>query len=1510
MSLGRLQNALFSSEVIEKVEVNLRHLIDKILARYSTEFVIYRELLQNSDDAKATEVEIKFETEKSGNDNNINISDKCVRIVFKNNGFLFRPEDWDRLKNIAVGNPDEQKIGAFGVGFYSLFSVCTQTMKFFWDGDQLLIKRRVNEQYDKIWTRFSMDTLEKENKLPEIEAFGRFLATSLCFTGNLNKITVYFNEIQVIHLTKTVHELPSMPIKPEIRTNSPDNLFKLTSVDIFEVQMDVKRLITSPGTPINPYSLEEDSIFLKIASGNVDLNIPDSFCMEMERTTKKRPPKNTKIQMIFTDFDEQSSSSDQNNYASEIFRDLLPFPAQGRIFIGFPTFQTTGCSAHLAARLIPTVERESVDLVDKTLAKYNEGLLRLAGILSRMIYEDELTKISNLYKESFGSSLATFDDGPMKSKFEGLQKYAAHALTHFTFRESTPRKEISTLSESQFFDCTSTPLPILSTCGVLPITSIRIPTPETKPFIKIVPIVPTLLLDQCNEFFKKAEKAKDSSRSIYEVSIKDIFIELESRALNENEMTSLLKWWINYRYKDKATLEKFMKLVTIQVENTKVPLSKISHYLDPNVIPPDVEVPPSVLPYSISKDFKERDILAHFSDWSKLSLVTWARFISAKPLFEQDPTFSEKILGIIAHRFRRISERDQKNIRQYLAKKNCIPTKMGMKMPDQSYFPSADIFPDLAIISCQDRIDDEFFSYLGVRKRVEIHLLCDRLVRQGGWNHMELIKYLVRNEYEDEEIKKLSSKSIWPMESNNNRRFTARELYAPSSQLRDFELPIIVWDDNWNRNSREAKIMLKLGLCEYPPLGKILQLASPITELSIRQKALNYFLENLKTKYSKHYDAKKINIAFLPCTDLNVYAKPSECYTNTECRFMKFNVLHRDLVSRAEDLGVKKDPDRLQILEKLKNEPPDEEKAKSIFGYLSSFHFIYSDWGNLNRTYFIPIRDKKSAQLKYVKPSNCFFKCSDEDFADYFDYINFGEKANKFLRDCGVKDEPSPIDLAELLIESSHEVLKSQGIDKYTAILHKIDHKFSSVQKNNNVLNNLKKLGKCILASSKDIYISDNDIYDKIFEPLSCPPDQSLVRLYKKLGCQSLSSSVTSKSDIKGKILRPTEKSAELQNLIRERAPLFYHEINNNDINKYEQWVRELEVLEVDQIETTHTLAPKNITKVDNFITSCISKCERKLFIRVGESVNYYDVAKSISQLICKRPQLNMIAFVDSLLTKSLDDLRSRGLPVDQLLNLKKNNLYVVENEEISELNPFEEENFSDTDYYEVATETKHFSGKTQKIAPNYMPIMSTTSYEEAFPPLPASYNNNYDKHQRQSFSSKSQYEKSSWYNTSSTTVSQMSIEDLKKVLRDGISRTNSVDGQVKINFPENQISYCDFIPAHSLEFIGAENGVELYISKGLDPSTFSSSRIPLNNFIQMLKHLSKVFELPPKKVHVFYDSGNSTAFNRNNSLFFNFKYYLLRRDSEASETFVYWFMRFCHELAHNIRIPHDAQHE
>ena len=47
----------------ESVKVNQRALIDKVLARYSGEFTVFRELLQNSDDAQSKTVEIRFQTQ-------------------------------------------------------------------------------------------------------------------------------------------------------------------------------------------------------------------------------------------------------------------------------------------------------------------------------------------------------------------------------------------------------------------------------------------------------------------------------------------------------------------------------------------------------------------------------------------------------------------------------------------------------------------------------------------------------------------------------------------------------------------------------------------------------------------------------------------------------------------------------------------------------------------------------------------------------------------------------------------------------------------------------------------------------------------------------------------------------------------------------------------------------------------------------------------------------------------------------------------------------------------------------------------------------------------------------------------------------------------------------------------------------------------------------------------------------------------------------------------------------
>jgi len=91
---------------------------------------VFRELLQNSDDASSKAVEIRFETRRYIDRNNpsedrlLDLKTALVcgfrflpcsvdliglaqvrRWTFKNNGILFRDEDWNRLKTIGAQGP-------------------------------------------------------------------------------------------------------------------------------------------------------------------------------------------------------------------------------------------------------------------------------------------------------------------------------------------------------------------------------------------------------------------------------------------------------------------------------------------------------------------------------------------------------------------------------------------------------------------------------------------------------------------------------------------------------------------------------------------------------------------------------------------------------------------------------------------------------------------------------------------------------------------------------------------------------------------------------------------------------------------------------------------------------------------------------------------------------------------------------------------------------------------------------------------------------------------------------------------------------------------------------------------------------------------------------------------------------------------------------------------------------------------------------------------------------------
>jgi hypothetical protein len=91
---------------------------------------------------------------------------------------------------------------------------------------------------------------------------------------------------------------------------------------------------------ISDGQLEEVSISFRIING-------DLYVVDGKGFPDKKPPGIPVVQMTFPGFNKSSEVP--------IFKDLLSYPEQGRIYVGLSTHQTTGCCSHFSARFVPTV---------------------------------------------------------------------------------------------------------------------------------------------------------------------------------------------------------------------------------------------------------------------------------------------------------------------------------------------------------------------------------------------------------------------------------------------------------------------------------------------------------------------------------------------------------------------------------------------------------------------------------------------------------------------------------------------------------------------------------------------------------------------------------------------------------------------------------------------------------------------------------------------------------------------------------------------------------------------------------------------------------------------------------------------------------------------------------------------------------------------------------------------------------------------------------------------------
>ena len=198
-------------------------------------------MIQNAADANATKVTIRFETLPSTtvplpptDDGTAMIKHTIShhtlkRLLISNNGLPFSEKDWARLKRIADGNPDETKIGAFGVGFYSVFDDCeepfvssgTDAMAFYWKGNALFTRRLQLDEKANPETTFVLDYRNDTSPVPSLMQLCQFLSSSLTFV-NLECIELWLDDWNVLRLAKKAAPGTALTIPRDIETKTQD----------------------------------------------------------------------------------------------------------------------------------------------------------------------------------------------------------------------------------------------------------------------------------------------------------------------------------------------------------------------------------------------------------------------------------------------------------------------------------------------------------------------------------------------------------------------------------------------------------------------------------------------------------------------------------------------------------------------------------------------------------------------------------------------------------------------------------------------------------------------------------------------------------------------------------------------------------------------------------------------------------------------------------------------------------------------------------------------------------------------------------------------------------------------------------------------------------------------------------------------------------------------------------------------------------------------------------------
>lgn len=1630
-----------------------------------------------------------------------------------NNGQPFGSNDWARLKRIAEGNPDETKIGAFGVGFYSVFADCEEpfvrsgkeAMAFYWKGNSLFTRRhQLPESYVGSDTTFVLDYRNSSSPVPGLLPLGQFLSSSLTFVG-LETIELWLDDWNLLKLTKRSAPSIDAVLPKELELRTSDKLMRIAGVSEETAQLDAEwlnvvgwkrtshnqadssldsnttagkgtgsttslrsffsRLAAGPTNVAAEKAAREEkasqtailenligkskaTIFLRVSTATIRTSVNDAFVRELERATKKPPPKTTKLAVLTSSYENTLPESSMGT--TDIFAAVLP-SRSGRIFIGFPTHQTTGLNAHISApSVIPTVERESIDLNARWVREWNVSMLRIAGIVCRLAWTSEMglvkEKLSRLCSSAGRSKISQED-------VTAAVPEAIHALTQFTFRESTPSSQVGQIVEEAFWTCSkNASIDILSTRGVLPSHLVRIAT-EVLSFVEGIPVLPKLLMEGAKAFIDKLA----DFRIITEITISDIKKELEAKALTGKQLGEFLKWLVLKVRSNEVDQSTARTLIEVTVANDDdnnngqgrvLVLGEMKYFVNPSRIPSELPIPASAMPVKFTKSLFKANLEA--LGWEDLQIVPWLRWLventggRGQLPIEKDltssATFATTILQVLSRQWEGLSQSSKGTVVDLLQSRTVIPTKLGMRIPKASYFPSVKLFDDLPVVTGLGNVKDKFLVALGVRKTIELGVIFERLLNVSGniekhdggkWSHVDLIRYLasVREDIPPDDIKRLKVTPMCPAEvgrdpnQGSSRRYIMSDLFEPKDTLRDLNLPIIQWPGIFRSGSVEGKFMSSLGLRTkpgFPELVDIMARSVAKADFTLRDHALTYLVVNFHNNNYDKYDATSITTPYLPLqgADAKKLVAPSQCFTNERAAVLGFELLRNDLHPHALKFGVRSDPPIVECLDRLLRKPPPTRRdAKAIFGYLASrLGEIKEEYvQHLGAAKFVPIvsqtQGEKVAVVRHVSPRECFLGDS-QTYGDIFTYVDYGPESNSFLLTCGSKPEPSMLEVAKMAVrEPARLFTVFQSTDKYLAMLRTLAESLATLKKDKELFNQMKKAqfllayrevsSKAVkagphrqahedgfdeddeeeeeeanirtfqLASARQIVVIDDVMNYSLFKDnlLVAPQEESLEELYSSLGSPALNGLIQELPRV-GAIVNNQQPAMKLQKRVIERARLFLSEHSRDVIKHDTRWLeKNLNVQAVGSINLGRVLRFNGQTYSNTQPrTAIVRQDQRKGWVLsiIPANYDYFEVSQALVPLLLTRPRVQSFLSLEILLRTNLENLRARGYNVERILRQKAAAESRIAEEQRKK--QFEEEKQRaqkhERDTREIHAQSgtiepgnatsmpgvfphspthkppgQETNSEVAPYAPNKRPrglfseITRRLGFEEDTRGSSQQLQNVVGQGNNGSITNGSQHQllppppyaeqdptTTKHHNNAETVTSP---RQLQQNLLSAIEASRANDSSAIWSHPQaNEVkethSYCDARPSHNLSFFAnSSRGIKIFLSNDLPnkDAFMRANSSALNDFASILIDCGQVFALPLASLHIFYDDHGSTiAFNRQGSLFLNYRYFENLhlpqvQQGRRSDALVYWWVTLCHELAHNLVEDHSSNH-